>query len=156
MNWIPVTERLPDVNQPVFVSDGVQSAKGCRNDWSTCNPWSASTDGIEVTAIEGHGASIYLSFTPTHWIPIPPLPGEKERVMAALQKYHEAQILGHSLREEAIAKVREGIACFASLDLALKNAEGAIQLCTTSDLVAANFYEVVRSEVRAMMSGEQA
>jgi len=75
-----------------------------------------------------------------------------EMNMDALRKYHEAQLLGQPRREEAIQKVREGIACFDSLDAALLDAEENIERNTKSDFMVAHFYEVVKSEVLAMMT----
>lgn len=68
----------------------------------------------------------------------------------ARHKYHEAYLIGDQ-REEAIKKVREGIACFKSLEEALLDAEENIRLHTKSDFTTARFYEVVKSEVQMMM-----
>ena len=69
----------------------------------------------------------------------------------ALRKYHEAQLLGQSRREEAIQKVREGIACFDSPAAALLDAEENIRRFTKSDFMSAHFYEVVKSEANEII-----
>lgn len=71
----------------------------------------------------------------------------------ALKKYHEAQILGNSQRDAAIQKVREGIACFASLIDAVRDADAAIARYTRSDFPLAHFYEVVRAEALNLLLG---
>ena len=70
----------------------------------------------------------------------------------ALRNYSEAQLLGQPHREKAIQKVRDGIACFESLQDALCDAEENIQRYTKSDFQKANFYEVVRDEVLLSLS----
>jgi hypothetical protein len=72
---------------------------------------------------------------------------------AATKMYWEAQRLGNPRREEAIQKVREGIACFDSVMDAIRDAEHWINCYTRSDFMAAHFYELVRSEALKLLLG---
>lgn len=74
----------------------------------------------------------------------------------AFSFYHEAQLLGQPRREEAIQKVHEGIACFASLDDALRDAKENIKRYTKSDFPSAHFYEVVMDEIFALLHAKAA
>ena len=74
----------------------------------------------------------------------------------ALPHFLEAQLLGQPQREKAIQKVRDGIACFASLDNALRYAEEGIERNTRSNFQSALFYEVVRTEVLREMQAVDA
>ena len=76
---------------------------------------------------------------------------EEKSLISALRNYHDAQLLGQPQREKAIQKVRDGIACFASLEDALRDAEENIKRYTRSNFQNAHFYEVVRTEVKSAM-----
>ena len=66
--------------------------------------------------------------------------------VTAIRLYDEAQMLGNRRRDEAMVKVRDGIASFASPEDALLDAEENIARFTKSDFMLAHFYEVVKSE----------
>lgn len=68
----------------------------------------------------------------------------------AIEKYNQAMLLGNKQRDKAIDKVKEGIACFDSLDDALADAEYHIQRYTKSDFMMARFYDVVVAEIRKL------
>lgn len=70
----------------------------------------------------------------------------------ALQKYQEAKILGNKHRKKAIQKVRDGIACFDTLDEALNDAKENIKRYSTNDFTEAHFYEVVKAEVLKLIN----
>lgn len=70
---------------------------------------------------------------------------------AAIKKYNEAQLIsGPANVGKKQAKIREGIATFPSLDLALEDAQINIKRFTKSDFNSAWFYEAVSTEINAL------
>lgn len=62
--WIPVTERLPDKNVPVLVFSGGHCYIAEYYTWHILN-----------SAIDSWSVPQYVA-DPTHWMPLPELPGE--------------------------------------------------------------------------------
>lgn len=66
--WIPVSERLPEVGEEVFVCD---ESGHRRVDWLVCKP----IDGVGETLFY---SAAYDYDTPTHWMPLPEPPEVQE------------------------------------------------------------------------------
>lgn len=76
--WIPVSERLPEVGEEVFVCD---ESGHRRVDWLVCEPIDGVGETLFYSAayIDGVDEALFYSAAydddpPTHWLPLPKLP----------------------------------------------------------------------------------
>lgn len=76
--WISIEDRAPDEDSLVVVAAFLY---GCWNepDACVCNFYNGkfvlNTDGLEAENYDG-GAVVKMTFTPTHWLPLPTPPKE--------------------------------------------------------------------------------
>ena len=70
--WIPVTEKYPDTNDDMLVTDGEDYAAGYYR--PDANAWDSTNYGWLENRPEGYPCGIR---TVTHWMPLPPLPEQR-------------------------------------------------------------------------------
>ena len=71
--WIPVSEKVPNESCPVLLYGNGKTTVGFQDDVMAVGTLERSKSGSEYFVDH-----LYLSFHPTHWMPLPNPPKEKD------------------------------------------------------------------------------